>query len=107
MENTLDIKALNDLIKLAQASTQEALEKEKDNSFSPILTRAKSMMKNAIPDNFNKVKFTALLPGKKQHVIGTEETDLNSKFSLSINWIISLLRISSTKSMARVNLSLA
>ena len=34
MENTLDIKALNDFIKLAEASTEEALEKEKDDSFS-------------------------------------------------------------------------
>ena len=88
MENTLDIKALNDLIKLAE----EALEKEKDNNFSPVIIRAKSMIKSAIPENFHKVKFTALLQGLKKHVLITEETDLNSKFSVSINWIISLLK---------------
>ena len=91
MDSNLDIKALNDLIKLAESSTEEALEKEKESSFSPIITRAKSMVKNAIPDNLNKVKFTAMLQGKKQQ-ISTEETDFNKKISLSINWMVTLIK---------------
>ena len=63
----MDIKAVNDLIKLAEASTHEALEEEKDSGLSPIITRAKSMMLNAMPDNFTKVKFT-MLQGNKESV---------------------------------------
>ena len=78
MESSLDINALNDLIKLADASTKEALEKEKENSFSPVITRAKSLMKNVIPDNFNKVKFSALRHGNKQPV-NAEEPDMSKQ----------------------------
>ena len=91
MDTSLDIKAVNDLIKLAEASTDEALESEKDG-VSPMLTRAKSMMKNVIPENITKVKFNALLtPGKRQQ-INKDEPDFNKKVSLSINWIVTLLK---------------
>ena len=86
----MDIKAVNDLIKLAEASTHEALEEEKDSGLSPIITRAKSMMLNAMPDNFTKVKFT-MLQGNKESV-SIEGTDFRKNVSISINWIVTLLK---------------
>ena len=89
MESNLDIVAVNDLIKLAQKSTEEA----KDNPLlsSPIMTRARSIMKNVIPENFNKVKSTAItmLQGKKS--LDIDETD-PKKVDITINWIVSLLK---------------
>ena len=53
MEAALNIDNVNALIEEIQASTEEAIENE--SSFSPMMTRAKRLVKNAIPDNFNKV----------------------------------------------------
>ena len=40
MESNLNIEEVNELIALAQASTEEVVEKENSSNFSPMMTRA-------------------------------------------------------------------
>ena len=89
MDSNLDIVAVNDLIKLAQTSTEEAKETEIP---SPVMTRYRSIVKNAIPENFKKVKSTAInmLQGKKSASV--DESDPTKTINISINWVVSLLK---------------
>ena len=91
MEAALNIDNVNALIEEIQASTEEAIENE--SSFSPMMTRAKRLVKNAIPDNFNKVKSSAItmLKGKKLSP-KIDEEDPSKKVTITINWIISILK---------------
>ena len=93
MESNLNLDEVNELIALAQASTEDAIEKENSSSFSPMMTRARSLVKNTIPDNFQKVKSSAitLLKGKKLSP-KIEEEDPNRRVTITINWIVSLLK---------------
>ena len=58
-----------------------------------MMTRARTLMKITLPDNFQKVKSSAitLLKGK-QLSQKIEEDDPNKIVTLSINWIVSLLK---------------
>ena len=91
MEAALNIDNVNALIEEIQASTEEAIENE--SSFSPMMTRAKRLVKNAIPDNFNKVKSSAItmLKGKKLSP-KIDEEDPSKRVTITINWIISILK---------------
>ena len=55
MESNLKLEEVNELIALAQASTEEAIEKQNSSFFSPMMTRARSLMKNTIPEKFQNV----------------------------------------------------
>ena len=93
METALNIDKVNELIEEIQASTEEAIVNENDSTFSPMMTRAKRLVKNAIPDNFNKVKSSAItmLKGKKLSP-KIDEEDPSKKVTITINWIISILK---------------
>ena len=88
MKDNLNIEAVNDLIKLAEKTTEEA-----KTSSSPILTRAKSLLKKKLPqvaENVNKMSFSAInLMTKKPSV---DEKDDTKTIPIVINWIVSLLK---------------
>ena len=93
MDSNLNIDEVNNLIELVQSSTEEAFEKEKSSSFSPMVTRARSLLKNTLPDHFNKVKSTAITMMKnKKMTPKIEEDDTNNRVAISINWIVSILK---------------
>ena len=84
MDSNLNIDEVNNLIELAQSSTEEAFEKERCSSFSPMVTRARSLLKNTLPDHFNKVKSTAITMMKnKKMTHKIEEDDTNNKVAIS------------------------
>ena len=93
MESNLNIDQVNELIEEIRVSTEDALKKESDISLSPMMTRARKLVKNAIPENFNKVKSSAItmLKGKKLSP-KIDEEDPGKRVNITINWIVSILK---------------
>ena len=95
MEATLDIAAVNELLKLAHTTTEDA----KKAASSPIMTRCKAKLKQTLPEvaeKFNQLTFSAFSKlGKKSFdVQGSEDPEQTEKTAvpLIINWIVSLLK---------------
>ena len=91
MENQIDFELVNNLLNLAKETTEKAKKPS-----SPMLTRAKSFLKNQISEHVaeyaSKLKFAALdLLGKKSGNMKESDTE-TSQIPLIINCIVSLLK---------------
>ena len=95
MEPNLDIKAVNDLIRLAETTTEDSKKKASAPDSSPIMTRYKSKLLKALPEvagNINKMTFSAFSKLQGKTTVIAEETDTTKTVPQIINWIVSLLK---------------
>ena len=89
MQSSLNIKAVNDLINMAQKTTAEANEDP-----SPVLTRARSVLKlGKVAEHASKLKFAvfASLQGKDSVNVDESETEAKT-IPVVLNWIVSFLK---------------